>query len=123
MNYRLQHAVIRTTDISAAKEFYIKKLGLEVIEETGNFFACRAGVARLSVFGGYDKPKDLEEPKTGVSLILRVDDLDSAIAELRSKGVELKGNVIDIPNFHKFQEFEDPDGTILYLAEYYIEPV
>jgi len=123
MNLSLQHAIIRTSDIDKAKEFYVTKLGLEVLEEAKNFFACKAGTARLSFFGGYEKPTDLEEPKTGMSLVLRVDDLDKAIEELKNKGIKLNGEVIDIPYFHKFQEIEDPDSTILFLAEYHVEPV
>jgi predicted enzyme related to lactoylglutathione lyase len=123
MNYSLQHAIIRTTDINKAKEFYVTKLGLEVLEEAKNFFACKAGVARLSFFGGYEKQSVSEDAKTGVSLILRVDNLDKAIEGLKNKGIEMSGDIIDIPNFHRFQELEDPDGTILFLAEYYVEPV
>jgi predicted enzyme related to lactoylglutathione lyase len=123
MNYKLQHAIIRTSDIDKAKEFYVSKLGLEVLEEAKNFFACKAGAARLSFLNGYEKSTDMEDAKTGVSLVLRADNLDKAIEELKSKGIKLNGDVIDIPNFHKFQEIEDPDGTILFLAEYHVEPV
>ena len=55
MNLKLQHAVIRVTSITRAKEFYIQKLGMEVLEETKNFFAAKAGGVRLSFFEGYEK--------------------------------------------------------------------
>jgi len=122
MDLRCQHAVVRTVKIIDAKEFYISKLGLEVLEETPNFFAAKAGSMRLSFFEGYERLNG-NEPKTGVSLILRVDNLTEAIAEISKKGVKIKGDIIDIPKFHKFQEIEDPDGNILYLAEYHVEPV
>ncbi len=49
--------------------------------------------------------------------------MDKAIEEAKKKGIRLNGDIIDIPNFHKFQEIEDPDGNILYFAEYNVEPV
>ena len=48
----IQHAVIRVSDIAAAKEFYLNHLRLELLEDSGNFFAANAGNLRLSVFGG-----------------------------------------------------------------------
>lgn len=122
MNLKIQHAVIRVTDITMAKEFYLQKLGMEVLEEVNNFFAAKAGTVRLSFFEGYEKAETGEDVKTGISLIFRVDSLDDAIAEARSNGIKLNGEIIDIPNFHKFQEFEDPDGNIFFFAEYHVEP-
>lgn len=123
MDIKLQHAVIRVTSIEDAKEFYVNKLGLELMDDAGNFFAAKAGGVRLSFFEGYEKQEISEDAKTGVSLIFRVDNLESASTELEGKGIKAFGNVIDIPNFHKFLEYEDPDGNILFLAEYKVEPV
>ena len=123
MELKLQHAVVRITSIDAAREFYLNKLGLELLEDSGNFFAAKAGGVRLSFFAGYDKPEATEDPKTGVSLIFRVDNLENAVKELDSKGIKPFGDVIDIPNFHKFLEYEDPDGNVFFLAEYHKEPV
>ncbi len=123
MNLKLQHAVVRVTNILQAKEFYLKKLGMEVLEETKIFFAANAGGVRLSFFEGYERADTGEEVKTGISLIFRVASLESAISEARKNGIKLNGEIIDIPNFHKFQEFEDPDGNIFYFAEYHVEPV
>lgn len=123
MNLKLQHSVIRVSDVNAAKEFYIKKLGLELLEDSGNFLAAKSGNIRLSFFGGFQKPDNPEDVRTGVSLIFRVENLENAKNELAAKGVNPLGDVIDIPNFHKFLEYEDPDGTVFFLAEYYAEPV
>lgn len=123
MELKLQHTVVRVSDISIAKEFYLQKLGLELLEDAGNFFAAKAGNVRLSFFGGMKKAEMTEDPTTGVSLIFRVDDLAAAQKELESKGIKPFGDVIDIPNFHKFLEYEDPDGNVFFLAEYHVEPV
>lgn len=44
MDLKLQHVVIRTTDIKNAKDFYVNKLGLVMLEEAENFFAAKAAV-------------------------------------------------------------------------------
>ena len=123
MELKLQHAVVRVTSIENAKDFYLNKIGLELLEESGSFFAAKAGNVRLSFFGGYEKPEALGDPKTGVSLIFRTDNLENAAKELEAKGIKPFGEVIDIPNFHKFLEYEDPDGNVFFLAEYKVEPV
>lgn len=123
MDLKLQHSVIRVNDINSAKEFYLNKLGLELLEDSGNFFAAKSGNVRLSFFGGYQKPDDPEDVRTGVSLIFRVENLEQAKKELAEKGINPLGDVIDIPNFHKFLEYEDSDGTVFFLAEYHVEPV
>ncbi len=123
MELKLQHTVVRVSDINIAKDFYINKLGLIMIEDSGNFFAAKAGSVRLSFFAGYEKAVVSDEPKTGISLIFRVQNLDNASAELKVKGILPFGEVIDIPNFHKFLEYEDPDGNVFFLAEYKVEPV
>jgi predicted enzyme related to lactoylglutathione lyase len=123
MELKCQHAVIRVSDVIIAKDFYIGKLGLKLIEEANNFFAAAAGGVRISVFGGCEKTEPSEEAKTGVSLIFRTEDLGKFAEELAEKGVKHVGEVIDIPDFHKFMEFEDPDGNVFFLAQYYKEPV
>lgn len=123
MELKLQHAVVRVASITEAKDFYLKKLGLEVLEEAPNFFAARSGNVRLSFFEGYEKTDNSVDVKTGVSLIFRVMNLNDARKELESKGITFIGDVFDIPNFHKFLEFEDPSGNVLFIAEYHVEPV
>ncbi len=123
MELKCQHAVIRVSDVTAAKDFYVNKLGFRLLEEAGNFFAVAAGGIRLSVFGGCERTEPSEEAKTGVSLIFRTEDLDAFAAVLKSKGILPYGEVIDIPNFHKFLEYEDPDGNVFFLAQYYVEPI
>jgi predicted enzyme related to lactoylglutathione lyase len=123
MKLGCQHIVVRTTNIQNVKEFYVTKLGLEVLEEAPNFFAAKAGNVRLSFFEGYDKQETGEDAKTGFSIIFRTDDLDKAKTEAEAKGIKFAGDIIDIPNFHRFLELEDPDGNIIYLGQYYVEPV
>ena len=69
-------------DLAKAKEFYTQTLGLQVVEE---------GVGlRLHLPGGgtaFAYPKDDHQPATFTLLDLVVDDIDEAVDELKSRGV------------------------------------
>ena len=69
-------------DLAKAKEFYTQTLGLKVVEE---------GVGlRLHLPGGgtaFAYPKDDHQPATFTLLDFVVDDIDEAVDELKSRGV------------------------------------
>ena len=48
MNLKIQHVEVHVSSLSVAKEFYVSKLGLEVLEEIPpiNIMALRAGNVR-----------------------------------------------------------------------------
>ena len=73
-------------DIEAVKRFYVDVLGLELKDEA-------MGGVELGLGGGgviFIYPKDNHEPATFTVLNFPVADLDAAVDELRSKGVETK---------------------------------
>lgn len=112
--------MLNVSDIDAAKEFYIEKLGLQVLEMFPKFFAARAGDVRISVFPGGRKL--VEGQDSGVSVILRTEDVDQTITELTSRGVLFEGPMGEAPQFMRFVSFLDPDGNRLYLAQYLGDP-
>ena len=58
-------------------------------------------------------------PATGI--VLRVDDVAAARAELESRGVEFKGDIVDSGVCHQ-AFFQDPDGNQLILHHRYAPP-
>ena len=110
-------------DIEAAKKFYSETLGLgfEVMSE-------EVGVATIQLAGGrntlvYAKPDFV--PATYTILNFEVDDVDAAVDELASKGVELE-------RYEGFEQdekgimrgpgpsiawFKDPAGNILSVLQ------
>ncbi len=73
-------------DIPAAKRFYIELLGLELKDEP-------MGGLELGLGGGgviFLYPKENHEPATFTVLNFPVTDIEAAVDELRSKGVETK---------------------------------
>jgi catechol 2,3-dioxygenase-like lactoylglutathione lyase family enzyme len=51
-------------------------------------------------------------------IALRVDDVEAARAELETRGVQFKGDIIDSGVCHQ-TFFEDPDGNLLGLHHRY----
>jgi catechol 2,3-dioxygenase-like lactoylglutathione lyase family enzyme len=106
-------------DIEAAREFYGDTLGLEVTEED-------MGVTLLTLHLGGDRPtmiypKPDFQPATYTILNFPVDDIDAAVDELSSRGVEFE-------KYHGFDQdekgiargngpdiawFKDPAGNVL----------
>jgi predicted enzyme related to lactoylglutathione lyase len=113
---------IPTRDVSAAAEFYENVLGLErssawqrsgeeplgVEFETGTVTIALVAAERLGI---------PFQPHT-VPLALQVDDVAAARAELESRGVTFRGEIIDSGVCHQ-AIFEDPDGNTLDLHHRY----
>jgi catechol 2,3-dioxygenase-like lactoylglutathione lyase family enzyme len=78
--------MILATDLAVAREFYGKKLGLEVLLESEDFLTFRCGGdSRLVVTRSSTGTTD---PQTKASW--RVSDLAAEVAELRSRGVAVE---------------------------------
>jgi catechol 2,3-dioxygenase-like lactoylglutathione lyase family enzyme len=106
-------------DIDAAREFYAETLGLEVTDEP-------MGILTLHLAGGRPTlvyPKPDYTPATYTILNFEVDDIDAAVDELSSRGVELvryegfdqdeKGIARSTGEEPDIAWFNDPAGNIL----------
>ena len=113
---------ISSSDLPVAMEFYEKVLGLEpsikyqrggetpigAEFETGSLTLALLDSAALG----------LEVRANNHPIALRVEGVPAAQAELRSRGVEFKGDIIDSGVCHQ-AFFEDPDGNVLGLHHRY----
>jgi len=106
-------------DIDAARKFYAETLGLEVTDEP-------MGVLTLHLAGGRPTlvyPKPDFKPATYTILNFDVDDIDAAVDELSSRGVEFeryegfdqdeKGIARSTGEEPDIAWFTDPAGNIL----------
>jgi catechol 2,3-dioxygenase-like lactoylglutathione lyase family enzyme len=84
-------------DIPQAKEFYEGTLGLDVTEQNGMLQLSLGGGGSVIVY-----PKDNHEPATFTILNFPVDDIDKAVDELKSRGVD----------FERYEGFEHDDRGI-----------
>jgi predicted enzyme related to lactoylglutathione lyase len=96
------------------KDFYVGKLGLEVLEDFPQVLAVRAGDIRFSFF----KSSEELENQNRVQVILRTTDIESAKAAIAKAGVEIIEDVVEAPNFMKFLTIADPDNNTVYIGEY-----
>ncbi|WP_288425931.1 VOC family protein [uncultured Spirosoma sp.] len=120
----IHHVAIICADYERSKQFYTETLGLTIVQET--YRAERQSYKLdLAVNGHYQIelfsfPNPPARPSKPEALGLRhlafaVTDIDAAIADLNSKGVETEPVRIDELTGKRFTFFDDPDGLPLEL--------
>lgn len=123
MSFTCNHLVVRTTDIGAAREFYVDKLQLELLEGGEFFLAVKAGDVRFSFFKIEAERPEEPEDRPEISIVLRTDDVEKARDFLQENGVTLAQDIVEAPNFMRFLTVEDPDGNVVHVAEYLADPL
>ncbi len=125
----IHHVAIIVSDIEAAKDFYVKKLGFEVIRE--NYREQRndwkldlrigdgAEAIELEIFAELNPLKRVTRPEAcGLRhLAFRVEDIEEAVAELEKCGIECEPIRYDEYTQNRMTFFFDPDGLPLELHE------
>ena len=109
---------IATKDFDRAASFYGETLGLPELKRWGNMPAAEYETGNLTIAIMQSDAFGLDFHANNHPLEFRVDDFDSAQAELKSRGVEFKGETID-SGFCKQGFFEDPDGNTLAIHHRY----
>jgi catechol 2,3-dioxygenase-like lactoylglutathione lyase family enzyme len=107
-------------DLTKAKEFYGKMLGLNVTEEHGLLTLHLAGNRPTLIY-----PKPNHVPATYTILNFPVDDIDKAVAELAARGVSFErydGFEQDAKGIARgdgpyIAWFKDPAGNILSVLQ------
>lgn len=123
---RIHHIAIICSDYAVSKEFYVGKLGLQVVQET--YRAQRQsykldlavnGVYQIELFSFPEPPARLSQPEArGLRhLAFAVTDLEAAVAELNEKGIITEPIRTDELTGKRFTFFQDPDGLPLELYE------
>ena len=127
--YGSEHIGVIVSDIVASKHFYCDILGMEVVYEkvatvpAGKIHACFVKLGNITL--DLEQYPEFPEGK-GEGLIdhicFGVKNLEEAIADLRSKGVQFTSDeAIKLPDFFRngiqFIFFRGPDNEMLELAE------
>jgi predicted enzyme related to lactoylglutathione lyase len=109
-------------DISGAKKFYSRTLGLEVSETDGMLTLNIAGGAKILAY-----PKENHVPATFTILNFPVSNIEAAMSELKGRGVEFiiykeegfetDDNGLFLGGGPKIAWFKDPSGNILSVLE------
>ncbi|NHC33764.1 SMU1112c/YaeR family gloxylase I-like metalloprotein [Scytonema millei] len=122
----VHHVAIICSDYERSKKFYTEVLGFSIIEET--FRAARnsykldlrvSDTVQIELFSFPTPPSRPSKPEAcGLRhLAFAVDDLDRAVTELNSQGVQVEDIRIDEITGKRFTFFQDPDNLPLELYE------
>jgi catechol 2,3-dioxygenase-like lactoylglutathione lyase family enzyme len=109
---------VPTRDYEAAAKFYGEVLGLPFGKRWGNRPAGEFETGNLTIAIMQSDAFGLEFAPHTHPIALHVDDFEAAKAELESRGVEFKTEVID-SGVCKQAIFEDPDGNALDIHHRY----
>ena len=119
------HIAVISSDWEKAREFYIEKLGVQMIREVYRpaqddyLRMLRQGETTLELFIRPDAPQRVNNPEArGLRhLAFRVEDAVAAAAWLNERGIETEPIREDLVNGGKFTFFKDPDGLPLEIHE------
>ncbi len=121
----IHHVAIIVSDYEKSKDFYVNKLGFNIIRENyrpdrGDYkLDLKLGDCELEIFGMKDSPKRVSRPEAcGLRhLAFKVECIEEIISELNEKGIETEPIRIDEFTNKKMTFFFDPDGLPLELHE------
>ena len=122
---RQHHIAVIASDWEQAREFYVNKLGFELIREAYRparndyLRMLKLGETTLEIFINPENPERVNNPEAkGLRhLAFRVDNAEEAAAWLNSRGIETEPIREDLVNGGKFTFFKDPDGLPLEIHE------
>jgi catechol 2,3-dioxygenase-like lactoylglutathione lyase family enzyme len=109
---------VATKDYETAARFYGDVLGLPFAKRWGQMPAGEFETGSLTLAVMQSDAFGIEFRPNNHPIALHVDDVEAARAELESRGVEFKGDIIDSGVCHQ-TFFEDPDGNLLGLHHRY----
>ncbi|MCI0750841.1 MAG: VOC family protein [Flammeovirgaceae bacterium] len=119
---KIKETCLYVKDLPKAKEFYHGLLGLEIIGAVENkhiFF--RAGSSVLLCFNPEDSKTKKRPPshfgggKQHFAFEVKLQDYESAKAEIKSKGIIITDQVVWKSGKESFY-FEDPEGNVLEVV-------
>lgn len=122
---KIHHIAIIASDYEVSKDFYVNKLGFEILRENyreqRNDYKLdlKLGDCEIELFGIASAPARPNYPEAcGLRhLAFKVDCIEEVIAELNAMGIETEPIRIDEFTDKKATFFKDPDGLPLELHE------
>jgi catechol 2,3-dioxygenase-like lactoylglutathione lyase family enzyme len=139
---RLDHASVVVDDLEAAKAFFVE-LGMELegeapiegrwVDRVNGLDGVRVDIAMMRTQDGHGRleltkfhtptavsaqPENALGNTLGLrSIMFVVDDIDAAVAGLRTHGAELIGEVVQYESIYRLCYVRGPAGIIVALAE------
>ena len=121
----VHHVAIIVSDYEKSKEFYVNKLGFEVIREEHRQaqndikLEVQLGNCMLEIFGKKNPEPNHGKPiRNGMwHLCFHAPELEKSIEELNAVGIATDPIMINASNGKRIAFFYDPDGLPLELHE------
>jgi glyoxylase I family protein len=122
---KIHHVAIIASDYQKSKDFYVNKLGFELISEyyrkerDSYKLDLKIGDCQIELFSFPNPPARLNYPEaTGLRhLAFEVDDLENTVQLLIEEGVEVEPIRIDELTNKAYTFFKDPDDLPLELYQ------
>lgn len=122
---KIHHVAILASDYEKSKDFYVNKLGFEIIRDNYRVnrddykLDLRLGDCELEIFVVKNAPPRPSYPEAlGLRhLAFHVEDIEATIAELNALGIETETVRVDEFTNKRMTFFSDPDGLPLELHE------
>lgn len=122
---QMHHVAIIASDYEKTIDFYVKKLGFEILRENHRpekndiKLDLKFGDYELEIFVIKNAPPRPNYPESlGLRhLAFKVDDIHEAVAWLNEKGIETEPVRFDIYTQNHMTFFKDPDGLPLEIHE------
>ena len=123
---QIHHIAIIVSDYEASKDFYVNKLGFQIVRE--NYRPERNDwkldlkvneITELEIFGVKNPPARVTRPEAAGlrHLAFFTDNIEKTVAELKEKGIVTEPIRVDEFSGKKFTFFADPDGLPIELHE------
>ena len=123
---QIHHIAIIVSDYEASKDFYVNKLGFQIVRENyrpeRNDWKLDLKVnetTELEIFGVKNPPARVTRPEVAGlrHLAFFTDNIEETVAELKEKGIVTEPIRVDEFSGEKFTFFADPDGLPIELHE------
>ena len=123
---RIHHVAIICSDYEISKDFYVNKLGLEIVQEvyrsdrqSYKLDLSVGGLYQIELFSFENPPERPSRPESrGLRhLAFEVEDVAEAAAELNAKDVVTEEIRVDEWTGKQFTFFADPDGLPLEIYQ------
>ncbi len=118
MNIQNVTPIVTTSNLRAAREFYVRHFGFQVSFDHEHYLGLRAGASGSPEIG-FMAPDEMAPESfsgAGVSFSFRVEDVDAAHAALVKSGAPIVQAPADQPWGARMMITRDPIGVLLFVS-------
>jgi uncharacterized protein len=123
MPNRIVHFEIEASDRERAKNFYVQAFGWEMQQmgaEMSDYVVVITGDPKEpgGINGGiFMSPPGATKELNAYSCVVGVDNIDQAMAKVKSAGGQLLGDKMDVPGIGTFVRCKDTEGNIFTMLQ------